>query len=78
MEEKKYEIVVVFGTDAVKAYSRAWDDNERMSEVILEELGCVKRRSFNTQEEYDAYVMALCDADGWLENVVAREEYLKP
>lgn len=77
MKEKKYEIVVVFGTDAVREYSRAWDCNEQISEEELENLGCVTRRSFDTKEERDAYIMALSDADGWFENVVAEEEYLK-
>ena len=78
MKEKKYEIVVVFGTDAVRKYSRAWDCNEQISEEELETLGCVTRRSFDTKEERDAYIMALSDADGWFGNVIAEEEYLKP
>ena len=77
MKEKKYEIVVVFGTDAVREYNRAWDCNEQISEEELENLGRVTRRSFETKEEYDAYIMALSDAYGWCENVIAEEEYLK-
>lgn len=78
MDGNKFNVVVVFGTDAVKAYSRAWDSNEQISEEELETLGCVTRRTFDTKEERDAYIMALSDADGWFENVVAEEEYLKP
>ncbi len=78
MEEKKYEIVVVFGADAVRKYSRAWDADEQISEEELEELGSVTRHSFETKEERDAYIMALSDAEGWLENIVAEEAFLKP
>ena len=78
MEENKFHVVVVFGADAVGAYSRAWDENEQISESKLEELGCVVRHSFDTKEERDAYIMALSEADGWHENVLAKEEYLKP
>lgn len=78
MEGNKFNVVVVFGTDAVRKYSRAWDDNEQSSEEELGDFGCVTRRSFDTKAERDAYIMALSDADGWHDNIVAKEEYLKP
>lgn len=78
MEGNKFNVVVVFGADAVRKYSRAWDADEQTSERELEELGSVTRRSFETKEERDAYIMALSDAEGWLDNIVAKEEYLKP
>lgn len=77
MNENKLNVVVVFGTDAVDAYSRAWDDNEQVSESKLEELGCVVRRSFETKEELNAYMMGISDSDGWLSNIIANEENLK-
>lgn len=78
MEGNKFNVVVVFGADAVRKYNRAWDVDEQTSERELEELGSVTRHSFDTKEERDAYIMALSDAEGWLENIVAKEEYLKP
>lgn len=78
MEEKKFDVVVVFGADAVSEYVEAWDNNEQISEGRLEELGCVVRRSFKTEAEKKAYLLALEDADGWWENTVAEENHLKP
>jgi hypothetical protein len=78
MKEKEFDVVVVLGSDAVREYSRAWDNNEQVSEEKLENLGCVTRRSFKTKEERDAYIMALSDADGWFENIVVEEQNLKP
>ena len=78
MEKRKFNVVVVFGSDAVREYSKAWDNDGQISEEELGNLGCVTRRSFDTKEERDAYIMALSDADGWFENVLAKEEFLKP
>lgn len=77
MEEKKFEVIVVFGESAAKAYREAWECEEPISESKLEELGCVTRRSFATEAERAAYLMALEDSDGWYDYFVAEERLLQ-
>lgn len=76
--EKKFEIVVVFGETAAKMYFENFDEDEPISEAELEEWGCVVRRSFDTEAELRAYLMALDDSDGWDDYIVAEERFLKP
>ena len=78
MEEKKFDVVVVFGESAARAYREAWECEEPVSESKLEELGCVVRHSFDTEAERSAYLMALEDSDGWRDYFVAEEKLLNP
>lgn len=77
MKEKKFEVIVVFGESAARAYREAWEREEPISESKLEELGCVTRRSFATEAERAAYLMALEDSDGWYDYFVAEERLLQ-
>lgn len=77
MEEKKFDVVVVFGETAVKKYNENFEKDEPMSESELDNWGCVVRRSFDTESERNAYLMALEDSDGWWDYIVAEERFLK-
>lgn len=78
MEEKKFDVVVVFGLSAAKKYYENFEEDEPLSESELDDLGCVTRRSFATEAERDAYLTALEDSDGWDDYIVAEERFLKP
>lgn len=74
--EKTFDVVVVFGEEASRAYAQAWENEVPISESKLEEFGCVTRRSFDTESERAAYLMALEDSDGWYDYVIAEERLL--
>lgn len=78
MGEKKFGVVVVFGESASKMYNENFDEDNPISESELEEFGCVVRRSFDSEAERDAYLMALGDSDGWGDFIIAEERFLKP
>lgn len=64
MKTKKYKVSVVFGSDATREY---WNG---ASVKKLKELGSVVKRSFDTEEELNAYKLGLEDYDGYLEYTV--------
>lgn len=77
-EEKKFDVVAVFGEVAVRRFMDVWGSEDKVSEEELESKGSVVRHSFATESERDAYILALEDSAGWLESVVADEKNLKP
>lgn len=60
---KKFWLKVVFGESACRAFL----DNPRTSKSKLKELGYVSKIGFNSEEERNAYIQGLEDAQGWLE-----------
>ena len=78
MEEKNFDVVVLFGESASKMYNENFDEDNPISESELEEFGCVVRRSFESEAECNAYLMALEDSDGWDDYIIAEERFLKP
>lgn len=78
VEEKKFDVVAVFGEVAVRRFMDVLGSEYKVSEEELESCGSVVRHSFATEAERDAYMLALEDSAGWLESVVADEKNLKP
>ena len=78
VEEKKFDVVAVFGEVAVRRYMDVCGSEYKVSEEELERYGSVVRHSFATEAERDAYMLAMEDSAGWLESVVADEKDLKP
>lgn len=76
MEEKKFDVVVVFGETASKMYWENYNEDEPIKESELEEYGSVVRRSFETEAERNAYLKGLEDSDGWNDYAVAEERFL--
>ena len=60
---KKFKLKVIFGESAVKAF----DENPRITQARLNELGSVSKVCFDTEEEMNAYTQGLMDAVGWHE-----------
>lgn len=65
MKTKKYKVSVVFGSDATREY---WNGGASVKK--MKELGSVVKRSFDTEEELNAYKLGLEDYDGYLEYAV--------
>ena len=78
VEEKKFDVVAVFGEVAVRRFMDVLGSEYKVSEEELESCGSVVRHSFATEAERDAYMLALEDSAGWLKSVVADEKNLKP
>lgn len=78
VEEKKFDVVAVFGECAVRDFMDVFGSDDKVSIEELESKGSVVRHSFATEAERDAYMLALEDSAGWLESVVADEKNLKP
>lgn len=58
---KKFNLKVVFGEMACDKFN----DNPKTTYEKLRELGDVKKVSFNSEEERNAYIQGLEDAMGW-------------
>ena len=65
MEEKKYELMVVFGTEAVNAF--VYDGMEKAQQCVENGDGNIIIKSFDTEAEREAYCQALEDSSGWME-----------
>ena len=53
----------MFGESACRAFL----DNPRTSKAELQKLGDVRKIGFNSEEERNAYIQGLEDAQGWIE-----------
>ena len=72
---KNYSAIVVFGERAVNCYM---NDNIQSIEDSINGLdGSIIKRSFSTQEELNAYIKGLDDADGWLDSAVLDDQFIK-
>jgi len=60
---KKFKLKAVFGEDA----SREVIEHPKTTYAKLRELGDVKKMSFETEAEREAYIQGLEDAQGWME-----------
>lgn len=67
------KITMIFGEDAVRKY----EESKKLpsQEWLTDNGGVVDEREFRTEAEYNAYIAALNDSDGWLDYQIIRHKY---
>lgn len=76
VEERKRVLVVIFGEEAVDAYSDL-GEGDKIDKDSLSELGTVNIILFDTIAERDAYLRGVEDSSGWFEYAVAEPSELE-
>ena len=63
---------MIFGEDAVRKY----EESKKLpsQEWLTDNGGVVDEREFRTEAEYNAYIAALNDSDGWLDYQIIRHK----
>lgn len=66
------KITMIFGEDAVRKY----EESKKLpsQEWLTDNGGVVDEREFRTEAEYNAYIAALNDSDGWLDYQIIRHK----